>query len=127
MPCPRLSLTDLKLSRSMNSSATSPSSASARIASTRCDQLGAVGQAGEVVVGRRPLQPLGRAALLGDVLDVGDRQRDALVLGDGDPRAGPDELAVAAQVALVEQVGVGDAELEPGAVGRGRRAGRRDG
>ena len=71
-------------------------------------------------MGRRPLQPLGGAALLGDVLDVGDRQRHALVLGDRDPGAGPDELAVAAQVALVEQVGVDDAELEPGPVG-GRR------
>ena len=83
------------------------------------DQLGAVGQAGEVVVGRRPLQPLGGPPLLGDVLDVGDGERHALVLGDGDPGAGPHELAVAAQVALVEQVGVGDAELEPGAVGGG--------
>ena len=66
------------------------------------------------------LQPLGGAPLLGDVLDVGDRQRHALVLGDRDPGAGPDVLAVAAQVALVEQVRVGDAELEPGAVGGGR-------
>ena len=48
------------------------------------DQLGAVRQPGQVVVRRRPLQPLGRAPLLGDVLDVGDRQRHALVLGDRD-------------------------------------------
>ena len=81
------------------------------------DQLGAVGQPGEVVVGRRPLQLLSGAALLGDVLDVGDRQRHALVLGDRDAGAGPHELAVAAQVALVHEVGVGDAELEAGPVG----------
>ena len=69
----------------------------------------------------------GGAPLLGDVLDVGDRQRHAVVLGHRDPRARPDELAVAAQVALVEQVRVDDAELEPGAVCGGGLAGRRDG
>ena len=40
---------------------------------------------------------------------------------------GPHELAVAAQVALVEQVGVGDAQLEPGPVRRPRPAGPRGG
>ena len=83
------------------------------------DQLGAVGQAGEVVVGRRPLQPFRCPALLRDVLDVRDGERDTLVLGDRHPRAGPDELTVAAQVALVEQIGVGDAQLEAGAMGGG--------
>ena len=120
MPWPRLSLTDLKLSRSMKRSDTSPTSASCEDGVDAGEQLGAVGQAGQVVVGRRPLQSLGGPPLLGDVLDVGDGERHALVLGDGDPRPGPHELAVAAQVALVEQVRVGDAELEPGPVRRGR-------
>ena len=52
--------------------------------------LGAVGQPGELVVGGCPAQLVGDAPLLGDVLDVGDRQRDAVVLGDGDARARPD-------------------------------------
>ena len=65
----------------------------------------------------RVAQLLGGAPLLGDVLDVGDRQRHAVVLGERHARARPDELAVAAQVALVEQVRVDDAELEPGALG----------
>ena len=119
MPWPRLSLTVLKLSRSMNSRATAPSGAPSEQGVDPGEQLGAVGQAGEVVVGGRPAQLVGGAQLLGDVLDVGDRQRHALVLGHRDPGAGPDVLAVAAQVALVEQVGVDDAELEPVAVGGG--------
>ena len=71
-------------------------------------------------MGGGPAQLVGDAPLLGDVLDVGDRQRHAVVLGDGDTGARPDEAAVAALVALVEQVGVDDPELEPGAVYRGR-------
>ena len=70
-------------------------------------------------MGRRPLQQLRRSALLGDVFDVGDRQRHAVVFGDRHPGAGPDELAVGAQVALVEQVGVGDAERQASPVGLG--------
>ena len=84
------------------------------------EQLGAVGQPGEVVVGGRPAQLVGDAALFGDVLDVRDRQRHAVVLGDGDTCAGPHEGAVAALVALVEQIRVDDSQLEPGAVD-GRR------
>ena len=98
--------------------AMSPTAASVRIASTRSISSVRFGRPGEVVVRRRPLQPLGRAPLLGDVLDVGDCKCNAFVLGDGDAGARPDELAVAAQVALVEQVRVGDAQLEPGPVGR---------
>ena len=64
----------------------------------------------------RERQLLGGALLLGDVLDVGDRQHRAVVLGERHPRAGPHELAVAAEVALIEPVRVDDAELEPGAV-----------
>ncbi len=62
----------------------------------------------------------GSDALLGHVLDVGDRQGDAFVLGDRHPRTRPDEVAVAAQVSLVEQIGVGDAQFETGAMRRRR-------
>ena len=82
-------------------------------------QLRAVGQPGEVVVGRRPAQLIGDTLLLGDVFDVRDRQRHTVVLGDRDASPGPDPAAVAAFVALVEQVGVGDPELEPGTVDGG--------
>ena len=83
-------------------------------------QLGAVGQPGEIVVGGCPAQLLGDSSLFGDVFDVGDRQRHTVVLGDGDARARPHVRAVAAFVALVEQVRVGDPQLEAGAVdGRG--------
>ena len=77
----------------------------------------AVGEIGQLVVRRGVGQPFGGAPLVGDVLDVGDRQRHTVVLGDRHPRARPDELAIAAQVALVEQVRVGDAEFEAGALG----------
>ena len=45
-------------------------------------QVRAVGQPGQLVVAGRVPQLLGGAALLGDVLDVGDRQHHAVVLGD---------------------------------------------
>ena len=56
MPWPRLSLTDLKLSRSMNSSDDLARLGVGEDGVDAVDQLGAVGQPGEVVVGRRPLQ-----------------------------------------------------------------------
>ena len=68
---------------------------------------------------RRARQLLRGALLLGDVLDVGDRQHRALVLGERDPRASPHELAVAAEVSLIEAVRIDDAELEPGSVRHG--------
>ncbi len=75
-----------------------------------------VRKSGELVVVGRERQLLGGSLLLGDVLDVGDRQHRAVVLGERHPRPGPHELTVAAEVALVEPVRVDDAELEPGAV-----------
>ena len=65
-------------------------------------------------------QLLGRHTLLGHVLDVGDRQRHTLVLGDRHPGPRPHERAVTAQVALLQQVRVGDAQLETRPL-RGRR------
>ncbi|MEZ5298676.1 MAG: hypothetical protein R2697_21065 [Ilumatobacteraceae bacterium] len=58
----------------------------------------------------------GRPALLGDVLDVGDRQHLAVVLGGRHAGACPHELAVAPAVPLVDPERVDDAEFEPGAV-----------
>ena len=103
----------------MNSNATDADLGAVEQGVDPVEQLGAVGQPGQLVVRRRPAQLLGRAQLLGDVLDVGDRERHALVLGDRDAGARPDVLAVAAQVALVEEVRVDDAELEAGPVGGG--------
>ena len=83
-------------------------------------QLGAIGESGQIVVGRGPAQLLGDSPLLGDVLDVGDGERHAIVLGHCDPGARPDVGAVAALVALVEQVRVDDPELEAGPMDRRR-------
>ena len=83
-------------------------------------QVGPVRQPGQLVVAGRVPQLLGRPALLGDVLDVGDRQHHPVVLGGRHPGAGPDELAVAAAVALVDPERVDDAELEPGPMWLGR-------
>ena len=104
----------------MNSRATEPTGTSASKPSTWVSNSVRFGQPGEVVVGRGPAQLVGDAALFGDVLDVRDRQRHAVVLGDGDACAGPHEGAVAALVALVEQVGVDDSQLEAGTVDRRR-------
>ncbi len=76
-------------------------------------QVRAVGETGQLVVACRVAQLLRRATLLGDVLDVGDRQHHAVVLGGRDARAGPHVLAIAAAVALVDPVRIDDAELEP--------------
>ena len=65
-------------------------------------------------------EALGRAPLVGDVLDVRDRQRHAVVLGHRHAGARPHELAVAAQVALIEQIRLGDAEFESGTLRRRR-------
>ena len=50
-------------------------------------QIRPVRQPGQLVVARRVAQLLGGAALLGDVLDVGDRQHHAVVLGRRHARA----------------------------------------
>ena len=79
------------------------------------------GQTGQIVVPGGVPQLLGGAALLGDVLDVGDREHHAVVLGGRHPGAGPDELAVATPIALIDAERVDDAEFEPSSV-RLRRA-----
>ena len=78
----------------------------------QADERRTIGEIGQVVVRRRVGEALCRSTLVGDVFDVGDGQRDAVVLGHRHPGARPDELAVAAQVALIEQIRLGDAELE---------------
>ena len=65
------------------------------------DDRRTVGELGELVV-RGCVGQLGGHALLGDVLDVGDRERNAVVLGDRHLGLRPDELAVTADVALLE-------------------------
>ena len=57
-------------------------------------------------------ETLGCDPLFGDVLDVGDRQRDAVLLDHRHLGLGPDELAVAAQIPLLDPVAVVDAELD---------------
>ncbi len=79
-----------------------------------------VGEVGEIVVGGGVGQSLGRAPLIGDVLDVRDRQRHAVVLGHRHASARPDELAVAAEVPLIEEVRLGDAEFQSGTLRRRR-------
>ena len=66
-----------------------------------------VGQTGELVVRRRPLQRLGSAPLVGDILDVGDGHLHPVVLCDRDASAGPHVLPVATAEALFEEVRVG--------------------
>ncbi len=70
----------------------------------------------QVVVGRRVRESLGCDPLVGDVLDVGDRERNALVLGHRHAGTRPHELAVTAQVALLQEIGLGDSQFEPGAL-----------
>ena len=78
-----------------------------------------VGEPGERVVGRGVGEPGGGEAGLGDVLDVGDREGDPLLLGDRHLGLRPDVLAVAAQVALLDAVAVVDAELDARPLGGG--------
>ena len=83
-------------------------------------QIGPVRQPGQFVVAGRVAQLLGRSTLLGDVFDVGDRQHHPVVLGRGHPCTGPDELAVAASVALIDPERIDDPQLEPGTMRLGR-------
>ena len=78
---PRLSLITLKLSRSMNSTAIEPELGSVEPAAQLFEEVGPVRQARQLVVARRPLQVGGGLALIGDVLDVDDR--------DARDRSGP--------------------------------------
>ena len=66
-----------------------------------------VGQAGEAVVRGGPLHLLGGLTLLGDVLDVGDGERVALVGHDRHPRACPHGGTVAAQEPLLGAIPLG--------------------
>ena len=70
-------------------------------------KLDAVRQPGQLVVGRRPLQLLGAAALLGDVLDVGDRQLALAVVHHRHPVRAHITLWSLADVALLHVVRVG--------------------
>ena len=84
----------------MNSTATAPGSLVFEEAFELIEEPEAVRQPGQLVVGRRPLEPLGASALLGDVFDVGDRQPAALALVQRrDPRSGPQHALIAADVA----------------------------
>jgi hypothetical protein len=67
-------------------------------------ELRAVGQAGQLVVRGRPPQLLGAATLLGDVLDVGDREPLAVVLEHRDRRVRPHDRSVVTHVALLDRV-----------------------
>ena len=90
----------LKLSMSMNSTAMEPGSADSMYAAEALEEPEPVRQPGEAVVGGRPLHPLGRVPLFGDVLDVRDGQLVALaVVHDRHPGARPHRAAVAAQEA----------------------------
>ena len=68
-------------------------------------EVGAVGQTGELVVARRPLQVLRGAALFRDVLDVRDRELAAAAVAHHAHRGvRPHDLSVGAQVALLHAV-----------------------
>ena len=68
----------------------------------------AVGKPGQFVVGRRPFQPLGTVALLGDVLDVGDGQAAAVaVVHHRHPCPRPHDALILADVALFHVVRIG--------------------
>ena len=83
------------------------------------DQLRPVREPGQVVVRRRPLQrsAVRRCSVTSSMWVIASATPSSSVTATR--VRGPHELAVATEVALVEQVGVGDAELEPGPVRRG--------
>ena len=79
-----------------------------------------VRQLGQRVVSGRMGEALGRNALLGDVLDVRDRQRHAVLLDHRHLSLRPHELTVAAKVPLFGPVTVVDTELDPRPLGGSR-------
>ena len=83
------------------------------------DDRRSVRELGERIVGRRVGQAFGGDPLLGDVLDVRDREGDSVLFDHRHLRLGPDEFAVASQVALFGPVGVVDAEFDPCPLPRG--------
>ena len=83
-------------------------------------EVGAVRQSGELVMARRPLQVLSGAALIGDVLDMCDRQFTTTAVAHHAHRGvRPHHLAVSAHVPLLRAVA-------RGATGSGGRQCARD-